>query len=854
MLTAGTSLGPYKILGPLGAGGMGEVYRASDSRLGRDVAIKVLPSHLASTPEVRARFEREARTISRLSHPHICTLFDIGHQNGIDYLVMELIEGETLAHRLQKGPLPVAELLTLGKQIAEALDRAHQAGVVHRDLKPGNVMLTRGGAKLMDFGLARAHAAGPVAGALTESPTVSRPLTAEGTIVGTLQYMAPEQLEGKEADARSDIWALGCVLYEMATGVRAFAGESQASLIAAIMDRTPRSMSDLRPVAPPALERIVNRCIEKVPDARFQSTSDLAFVLESLSEVPDKVPGLPGAGVGSRAAVRRTIGVLAGVGALALLAFLASRFVGKPSAPVAALRWQQLTFSGKAGMPALSPDGTMFAYVAYKEGSEPRVMVQDISAGRSVEVFRAAYVNGVRWTPAGNELVVTGHKDPARIGIISAAFFVPRMGGNFRTYRLWAKFASLSPDGHTLAYTFENQTGIQLLDTPRSDTSSIPVMAPRTWLWDCDWSPDGRYLLYVVQDMSRWSIWTTQRDGTHQREVYRDSLRLDHPRWAPRGGAIYCLRRVESSNELLRIRVTADGGPVRGQPKVLAADPQFWGAFSISGDGRRLAWLRGTTRSSVWQLRRATGDRAGEPEQVKASTASISSLRLSPDGRRLAYLSDEGVRNVHVLSLTDSTDAQITFMKRGVRNILGWSPSGKSLAIVAEDIDTSRVWIVAADASASRVLRRTIVSDSGEGTWWPGRNILYHRPGNRNFAVLDPRTELEHQLVANDSVGWMFSPAVSPDSVHVAVYWNREPQVSMWVVSLADTIQRRLGYSQYPVRWSADGEAVVVRLGNRLMRISTTTGDTATVRSWTPSSSIASARYLWARPWPQPAQ
>ena len=218
----GKTLSHYRIVEKIGAGGMGEVYRAHDSRLGRDVAIKVLPPHLSATPEVRARFEREARTISQLNHPHICTLYDVGRDAGTDYLVMELVQGESLAPRLEKGPLPTADVLRLGAQIADALDRAHRAGVVHRDLKPGNVMLTKSGAKLMDFGLARTSAPIQQPSAPAESPTMSRPLTAEGTIVGTLQYMAPEQLEGKEADARSDIWALGCVLYEMATGAKAF--------------------------------------------------------------------------------------------------------------------------------------------------------------------------------------------------------------------------------------------------------------------------------------------------------------------------------------------------------------------------------------------------------------------------------------------------------------------------------------------------------------------------------------------------------------------------------------------------------------------------------------------------------
>ena len=216
-LNAGTRLGPYEILAPLGAGGMGEVYRARDTRLDRSVADKVLPSHLSQSPEVRARFEREARAVSSLNHPHICTLFDVGHQDGIDFLVMELVEGETLAARLERGPIPPEPLLKTAVEVTDALDRAHRSGIIHRDLKPGNIMLTKAGAKLMDFGLARATGLAPSTGGLTQSPTMSHPLTAEGTIVGTFQYMAPEQLEGQEADARSDIFSLGAVLYEMAT-------------------------------------------------------------------------------------------------------------------------------------------------------------------------------------------------------------------------------------------------------------------------------------------------------------------------------------------------------------------------------------------------------------------------------------------------------------------------------------------------------------------------------------------------------------------------------------------------------------------------------------------------------------
>src|SRR5712671_4483683 len=284
-LSAGDKLGPYEILAPIGAGGMGEVYRARDTRLNRTVAIKVLPPHLADRSELRERFEREARTIASLNHPHICTLFDIGQQDGIDYLVMEYLEGETLAQRLQKGPLPLEQVLQYAIEIADALDKAHRKGVTHRDLKPGNIMLTKSGTKLLDFGLAKLkQVVAPSDVPLSELPTAKDPLTAQGTIIGTLQYMAPEQVEGKDVDARTDIFAFGTVVYEMATGKSAFYGKSQASLIAAILEHEPPSMSSLQPMTPLALDRVFKRCLAKDPDDRWQTARDLYFELRSISE------------------------------------------------------------------------------------------------------------------------------------------------------------------------------------------------------------------------------------------------------------------------------------------------------------------------------------------------------------------------------------------------------------------------------------------------------------------------------------------------------------------------------------------------------------------------------------------
>src|SRR5882672_10856585 len=320
----GRRLGPYEILSSVGAGGMGEVYRARDTRLDRIVAIKVLPAHLADRSELRERFEREAKTIASLNHPHICTLFDTGQQDGIDYLVMEYLEGETLAQRLLKGPLPLEQVLQYAIEIADALDKAHRKGVTHRDLKPGNIMLTKSGTKLLDFGLAKLkQEVAPANVQLSQLPTANDPLTAHGAIVGTLQYMAPEQLEGKEVDARTDIFAFGAVVYEMATRKRAFEGKSQASVISAIMSSDPVPMSSLQPMTPPALDRVVKRCLAKETDERWQSADDLTNELKWIAEGGSQVtlaPTVPGKSI--RTLGRR--GLILIVGTLLLVAVISS--------------------------------------------------------------------------------------------------------------------------------------------------------------------------------------------------------------------------------------------------------------------------------------------------------------------------------------------------------------------------------------------------------------------------------------------------------------------------------------------------------------------------------------------------
>jgi len=381
-ILSGQRLGPYEILAPAGAGGMGEVYRAKDTRLGRTVAIKVLPAHLADDPERRERFEREARTIASLNHPHICTLYDIGHQDGIDFLVLEYLEGETLAQRLVKGPLPLAQVLQFAIEIADALDKAHRKGVTHRDLKPGNIMLTKSGTKLLDFGLAKLkQETAPANISLSKLPTAKDNLTAQGTILGTLQYMAPEQLEGKEkeVDARTDIFAFGAVVYEMATGKRAFEGKSQASVIGAILKDDPPPMSSLQPMTPPAFERTVKTCLAKDPDGRWQTASDLTRDLKWIAEGGSEVTLAPAAAAtGIRALGRRAI--LVGPVCLLLgtlvsgLAFWSLKSAPSPQPVTRTVinlpPSQQLAGLENGPAVALSLDGTHLAYVARQGGMQ----------------------------------------------------------------------------------------------------------------------------------------------------------------------------------------------------------------------------------------------------------------------------------------------------------------------------------------------------------------------------------------------------------------------------------------------------------------------------------------------------
>ena len=718
-LAAGTQLGPYRIVALIGSGGMGEVYRAHDARLGRDVAIKVMPRELAATPEFRARFEREARTISQLNHPHICTLHDRGHQDGIDFLVMELIEGETLAHRLTKGPLPVAETLTLGRQIAEALNRAHRAGVVHRDLKPGNVMLTRSGAKLMDFGLARPTRPAATPAAMTQTPTVSNPLTSEVTILGTAEYMAPEQLEGREADARTDLWALGCVLYEMATGARAFAGESQASLIAAIMTSTPRAITELSPVTPPALERLVQRCLQKDPEARIQSALDVAFVLDLIGAGDPR----GAASAPATSGARRTVPALWAIGAalLAIAGFVAGRFTAPPSGE-ASIRVSALSQGTRDSEPGVSTDGRMIAFTTVRQGG-PGIWLMDMAS-------------------RGEVRLTTGDDH----------------------------FPRFTPDGGTIVFT-RTQKGRQSL-------WRVPAIggAPRLLLEDAadaDVARDGR-IAYVVSTSDSAGVLArlivTKADGTGGRELWsRRSVLGASPRWSPDGRRIAVGRGGSQNSAGYLVVVDVAGGAAREYP---APNEHLLSNAVWDGTGHGLIVAEGTGVTAI--QRGAPGHlfrldtRTGAYRPLGWLERYPALIDLLPDGRLVLWspMVRQNLREV-AIGARDLSGGRWLTSGLAIDRQPVYSPDGQSVMFSSNRGGTLDLWEVSVETGE---MHR--VTDDPEDDWDPaysrdGKSLFWCSGRSGVFEIWTARRDgTAPRQVSRDSLD-AENPSVTPDNQSV---------------------------------------------------------------------------------------
>ena len=622
-MNPGTRLGPYEITAALGVGGMGEVYKARDTRLDRTVAIKILPRLLASDPQFRERFDREARAISQLDHPHICALYDVGQQDGTSFLVMQYLEGETLADRLQKGALPLDQALEYAMQIADALAKAHRAGIVHRDLKPGNIMITRSGARLLDFGLATTDAAGADAPGVSLMTTPAK-LTAQGTIVGTFQYMAPEQIEEGRADARSDIWAFGCVLYEMLAGARPFTGKSHASLIANILNAQPTPLADRQPPVTRSIDHITRRCLEKDPDARWQSMVDVGHELRWAATVTNAPAGAPTRPLWRQPYVYAAALLLA-LAAIAVVSMTRPAAVDDAVTPslrltLVAPAGLALTPFGSAGTPhfALSPDGSQIAFVASAPGRAPSLWVRRLDSRVAQEIAQSDDAESPFWSPDGR----------------SIGFFAQ---GKLRTIGLQGERPSilatiLDATGGTwngeVILVGRVSGPIVRLPSAGGATSDATVMRPNAGghRWP-QFLPDGQHFIYT----ERWgSVMMAALGSPEATELVRTEATGVY---APPGFVLFAAPRAD---KLMAQQLGQGYLPVGSAREVLDqvryAPGSGYPPVSVSTNGL-LAYWDGTTVST----QAGWFDRKGTALTTVPAPAAAYNFAIAPNGRQVAY-------------------------------------------------------------------------------------------------------------------------------------------------------------------------------------------------------------------------
>jgi serine/threonine protein kinase/Tol biopolymer transport system component len=788
----------FRIDEKIGSGGMGEVYRAHDTLLERDVAIKVLPDIFSGDPERMARFEREARILAALNHPHVAVVHSIERIDTRRFLVLELMEGETLDRRIARGRLPVSEAVEICHQIAEGLDAAHSKGVIHRDIKPPNIFVADGGhAKILDFGLAKlmqGHGANP-----TAPPDELR--TSPGMTFGTVSYMSPEQALGRELDGRADLFSLGIVLYEMVAGVQPFRGESLAAVFDAILNKTPTPPVRLNPDLPASLERIIEKLLEKDREMRYQSAKEILADLKRLVWERNSAKmkqQISRSRVNSRGFKIFAAGILILLIAISSLLWKIMRSdQGRiPSAPVI---HRQISFVGDALEPAISPDGQFVAYVTGEPETEQRLMLQDLSGGQAIELWRGKNVRYPRWSPDGSELLAFSE------GMV----LIPRLGQARRVvgggvHSCW------SPDGSRMAMAPLGGKGFRIVDKATGETTKIPLSGFQ-FLSDLDWSARSNLLLLLTDSDNRMmTIWTVRPDGTRQRRVIEAGY-LSSPRWSHDGNSIYFLRKRGTVGELAKIPVDPESGEVAGPASLVLGGLPFGGYITLSADASRLAYTRELHYSNLWLARTSETAKGGieQPRPITTGTALIVQFSISPDGKWIAFTAGSPYLNIHKMPIEGGKSLQLTFSE-AFHLSPAWSPDGKQIAFCSNEGGACKVWIVSSAGGLPKKFSKSQPANGGPVYWSPGTQILYQTFGNRNFLFLNSVTEEENPLLQDVSLGWIFAPMMSPDGKKVAVDWNRRPQ-GIWVLTLADHSAKLLaeGYLT-PIGWSPDGSTIYI--------------------------------------------
>jgi eukaryotic-like serine/threonine-protein kinase len=821
-ILAGKRLGPYEILSAIGAGGMGEVYRARDTRLERTVAVKILPDHLSDRVELRERFDREARTVASLNHPHICVLHDIGQQDGTDFLVMEYLEGETLAERLKKGPLPLDQVLQYAIEISDALDKAHRKGITHRDLKPGNIMLTKSGTKLLDFGLAklRQETSAPNI-SLSKLPTADDAITAQGTIVGTLQYMAPEQLEGKEADARTDIFAFGVVVYEMATGKKAFEGKSQASLIAKILETDPPPISSLQPMTPPALDRVAKKCLAKEPEKRWQAASDVCDEVKWISDSAFQA----GMAVPSLAARKKRVAWAAAAVAVAIAVIAASALYWPrtPSLETHTVRFtvgppEKGSFSPAPMFLTISPDGSKLAFVAADASGKPQLWVRALDSPAAQALsgtdnptqpfwsadsrFVAFFAEGKLKTIAasgGSALTLADAQEAVGSGSWSGEGVILFTSGT-TIYRVSAVGGAATP--------------VTMLDAARQEIVHV-------WPY---FLPDGKHFLYFAFSgkTENSGIFVGSLDSKEGKLLLRAT---SNPVYVPPGYLLFNregtlmaqpfdAQRLQLKDEAVPVVEGVQFNPVSARSAFAASNNgvlAYRSGLPFGGTGARL--------TLTWVSRNGTEQRLAAPIHNYVMP------RVSPDGQRVAAGIEEADGQIWVYDLSRDTLTRLTFDgKDNVDPV--WTPDGKRIAFRGEN----RLFWQPADGSgpAEELTKSELGSTNVPGSFSPdGQVFAFMEIGSGldlyTLGLKDGKPQPFLRTPSNET-----APRFSPDGHFIAYASDESRRYEIYVRPYpgpGGKWQISTEGGTEPA-WNPKGRELFYRSGNKMMAVEVTTQGT----------------------------
>ncbi len=811
-LTSGTRLGAYEIVGPIGAGGMGEVYRARDTRLDRTVALKILPARFGEKPELRERFERETRVVSNLNHPNICALYDVGEQDGVAYFVMEYLDGQSLADRVSNGPLPLEQALRVAIDIANALAVAHRHGIVHRDLKPGNVMLTKTGAKLLDFGLARASS--ETAAVRPDDPTVAAqtPLTAEGTIVGTLQYMSPEQLEGRALDARSDIFAFGAVVYEMVTGRRAFSGTSQATLITSIMSGTPRPVRELQPVTPLALERIISRCLEKDPDNRWQCASDLVAELRTISAAANA----------PRETTRRSILPWA-LAALLLIttAVLAALLMRQPAPRQELIRFdltaasRDVSFVGFEPLNvdlAVSPDGTRVVYVAL-QGSRRALWLRTLTEPKSRLIEGTANAEAPFWSPDGRSL---GFFAMGKLQVLDVGSGTVRTVCDLQTNG--APAGAWSSDGSIVITDAVLKGNVHAVAADGGAPRPLfPLPAGYTFHFP-QFLSDGKRFLFTASDAKRPSLWLGSTQGGPPRKIADDISRVQFV--APYAVFVHDGTLVAQRFDERELALTGPRVPLAHDVR----NYKHLGGSAHAAGGRTIVVFPfADPAHAIWM------DRTGKVMGNAAADADYHQVRVARDGRKaLAALID---RKTGLSALWTLDIARKNLRRASVDAIDHerpvWSPDGTQIAFVSDVGGLPHIYVHDVAGGNSREIT-PVGKLQFTRDWSESAGIIYVEFSDQtgsDIMTVSPQDKTPKV--------WLRTPfnepsaRVSPDGRSMAFISDESGAAELYVAPFdrpRDSVRLTSGGARLPA-WSGDGREIYFLRGRREMFAVTPTGE-----------------------------